>query len=65
MAQRLQQLTQMLPDFPYAGRMTSAPPLRMLAATPYPYLVFYQIDETEVAIIGFRHAARNPMSDQE
>ncbi|MCJ8506821.1 type II toxin-antitoxin system RelE/ParE family toxin [Rhizobium lemnae] len=64
-SKRLHQLISLLPDFPYAGKMTSAPPLRILAATPYPYLVFYEIGDAEVVIIGFRHAARNPMSEEE
>jgi toxin ParE1/3/4 len=45
---------------PYLGRRTSDPTIRRLAATPYPYLIFYEISETEIIIHPLRHAARDP-----
>jgi len=42
--------------------MTSEPRLRRLVATPYPYLVYYEVTETQVIIVGVRHAARDPGS---
>ena len=40
--------------------MTTKRGLRRLAIVPYPYLVFYNVTDEEVIIIGMRHAARNP-----
>jgi plasmid stabilization system protein ParE len=57
---RLQTVIGLLPRHPYAGQMTSEPRLRRLVATPYPYLVFYEVTETEVIVVGVRHAARYP-----
>jgi toxin ParE1/3/4 len=57
---RLQAIIGLLPLHPYAGQRTSEPRLRRLAATPYPYLVFYEVTETEVIIVGVRHMARYP-----
>jgi plasmid stabilization system protein ParE len=34
-----------------------------LIATPYPYLVFYEIGEEEIIIHAIRHAARDPLDD--
>jgi plasmid stabilization system protein ParE len=31
-----------------------------MTTTPYPYLVFYEISETEIIIHAVRHAARDP-----
>jgi plasmid stabilization system protein ParE len=42
------------------GRRTSDPVIRHLTTTPYPYLVFYEIAETEIIVHAVRHAACNP-----
>lgn len=57
---RLQAVIGLLPQHPNAGQRTSEPRLRRLIATPYPYLVFYEVTETEVIVVGIRHAARDP-----
>ena len=57
---RLQAMIGLLPRHPYAGQRTSEPRLRRLVATPYPYLVFYEVTETEVVVVGVRHTARDP-----
>jgi toxin ParE1/3/4 len=31
-----------------------------MATTPYPYLVFYEVGETEIIMHAVRHAARDP-----
>jgi toxin ParE1/3/4 len=31
-----------------------------MTTTPYPYLVFYEITQTEIIIHAVRHAARDP-----
>jgi toxin ParE1/3/4 len=41
-------------------RRTSDPTIRRMTTTPLPYLVFYEITETEIIIHAVRHAARDP-----
>jgi len=57
---RIKTIIDLLLLHPYLGRRTSDPTIRRLAATPYPYLIFYEISETEVIIHALRHAARDP-----
>ena len=57
---RIQALTDLLLQHPHIGRRTSDPAIRRMMTTPYPYLVFYQISETEIIIHAVRHAARDP-----
>lgn len=47
--------------FPKIGTPTDDESTRMLVATPYPYLVFYEIDEDahEVVILHIRHGSRD------
>jgi plasmid stabilization system protein ParE len=59
-AARLQRLIAMLPEFPQMGRATQMATLRVLAANPYPYLIFYEVADDELIIIGFRHALQDP-----
>lgn len=56
LASRLQRLIAMLPDFPQMGRATQLNALRVILANPYPYLVFYEVTDDEIVIVGFRHA---------
>jgi len=58
---RIQALTDLLLLHPHIGRRTNDPAIRRLAATPHPYLVFYETTETEIIIHAVRHAARNPI----
>jgi toxin ParE1/3/4 len=55
---RLQFVLMLLRDHPQAGRPTSRPGVRRLAARPYPYLIDYRVTETEIIVQRFRHAAR-------
>jgi len=57
---RIQLLVDLLLLHPYIGRRTSDPAIRRLTTTPYPYLIFYEIAETEIVIHAVRHAARDP-----
>jgi len=45
---------------PQIGRRTNDPAIRRMATTPYPYLVFYEVGETEIIMHAVRHAARDP-----
>ena len=57
---RIKTIIDLLLLHPYLGRRTSDPTIRRLAVTPYPYLIFYEISETEIIIHALRHTARDP-----
>jgi toxin ParE1/3/4 len=57
---RIQALADLLLQHPHIGRRTSDPAIRRMTTTPYPYLVFYEITETEIIAHAVRHAARDP-----
>ena len=59
---RIRALADLLVLRPYIGRRTNDPAIRRIPATPYPYVVFYEITETEIIIHAVRHAARDPSS---
>lgn len=48
-------------DFPFLGRSTDQPRVRVLVMSKYPYLVFYSDVKDEVVILHVRHAARAPV----
>jgi len=56
---RLRSLIELLPDHPSIGVRTSDKAIRCITATPYPYLVFYEVTPTEVIIHAIRHGARD------
>jgi len=55
-------ITDLLPLHPYIGRRTNDPAIRRAVATPYPYLIFYEVTDSEVIIHAIRHGARDPSS---
>ena len=57
---RIKTVTDLLLLHPHIGRRTSDPAIRRITATPYPYLIFYEITATEIIIHAVRHAARDP-----
>jgi toxin ParE1/3/4 len=57
---RIQGIIGLLVSHPDIGIRTDDPTIRRLATPPYPYLVFYEIAETEIIIHAVRHAARDP-----
>jgi toxin ParE1/3/4 len=57
---RIQGIIGLLLSHPDIGIRTDDPTIRRLATPPYPYLVFYEIAETEIIIHAVRHAARDP-----
>jgi toxin ParE1/3/4 len=59
---RIQGIIGLLVSHPEIGIRTDDPTIRRLATPPYPYLVFYEIAETEIIIHAVRHAARDPSS---
>ena len=60
-AGRIKVLVDLLRDHPEAGRSTTRPGVRRLAANPYPYLIDYRVTATEIIVLRFRHAARRPI----
>src|SRR5689334_18424805 len=58
-AERIEALTKLLEEFPFAGHTTDEPDVRVLSVVRYPFLTFYAIDETaeEVVILHVRHGA--------
>ena len=57
---RLQAIIALLQVYPDVGVRTDDPVIRRLMTAPYPYLVFYEVTDTEIIIHALRHAARNP-----
>jgi plasmid stabilization system protein ParE len=57
---RIQAIIDLLLLHPDVGIRTDDPVIRRLMAVPYPYLIFYEVTETEIIIHAVRHAARNP-----
>ncbi|MCJ2139250.1 type II toxin-antitoxin system RelE/ParE family toxin [Methylobacterium sp. E-066] len=59
---RIQAVLDFLLDQPRSGRLTSLGNLRRIPVQPYPYIIFYEVSEDGVVIIGIRHGARAPSS---
>jgi plasmid stabilization system protein ParE len=59
---RIRTVIDLLLHYPQLGRPTNDPAIRRIAATPYPYVIFYEANETEIIIHAVRHAARDPSS---
>ena len=59
---RIQTLFLLLAQHPYAGQATDLPGVRRLTLSPYPYLIFYRVTDSEVIIQRMRHASRRPRS---
>jgi len=57
---RIQAITELLLLHPGIGRRTDDPAIRRMAASPYPYLIFYEAADAEIIIHAVRHAARDP-----
>jgi toxin ParE1/3/4 len=60
--QRIGALFRLLAHHPYAGQATDLPGVRRLTLSPYPYLIFYRVTDSEVIIQRMRHASRRPRS---
>jgi toxin ParE1/3/4 len=57
---RLKAVIELLPSHPLIGTRTNDPTIRRMTTSPYPYLIFYEVTDTEIIIHAVRHAARNP-----
>ncbi|HKZ96189.1 MAG TPA: type II toxin-antitoxin system RelE/ParE family toxin [Hyphomicrobiaceae bacterium] len=58
---RIDKVISDLEQLPYIGTPTRREGVRMLVATPYPYLVYYRVEESsgDVVILDIRHGARD------
>jgi toxin ParE1/3/4 len=57
---RIQSVIELLSRHPGIGTLTDDPTIRKLPATPYRYLVFYEVGDTDIIIHAIRHGARDP-----
>ncbi|MGY3449445.1 type II toxin-antitoxin system RelE/ParE family toxin [Bradyrhizobium sp. USDA 4353] len=57
---RIERLTSILADFPFAGHVTDEPNVHVLAVVRYPFRIFYAIDESadEIVILHVSHTAQ-------
>jgi len=59
---RIQIVVSLLLSHPRIGTQTDDPAIRRVNASPYPYLIFYEIGGDEIVIHAVRHGARDPSS---
>ena len=59
-AVRIETLTALLSRHPSMGRTTDLDEVRVFAARPYPYLIFFRVDpgEAGITVLRIRHMAR-------
>lgn len=57
---RIQTILDLLLLHPFIGTRTNDPAIRRMTTTPYPYLVFYEVTDTEIIIHAIRHGAHDP-----
>jgi len=57
---RIQSVIALLTSHAQIGVRTEDPSIRRLTTLPYPYLIFYEVTETEIVDHAVRHAARDP-----
>jgi toxin ParE1/3/4 len=57
---RIDTVINLLLSHPRIGTWTGDAAIRRINASPYPYLVFYEIEDDGIVIHAVRHAARDP-----
>ena len=57
---RIKAITDLLQRHPRIGALTADPTIRRMTTSPYPYLIFYEVTDSEVIIHAVRHGARDP-----
>ena len=57
---RIRDMINVLSGHPHIGVRTDDPTIRRLSTPPYPYLVFYEVTDSEIVVHAVRHAARDP-----
>jgi plasmid stabilization system protein ParE len=63
--QHIAETLERIGDFPFLGRETNEPGVRVLSLTRYPYLIFYAVLSDTVAVLHIRHGAREPLDPSE
>jgi toxin ParE1/3/4 len=53
-----------LRDYPYSGRATDDPQVRVKFVIRYPYNVFYRVRDEVIEIVHIRHTSRRPWEDE-
>jgi toxin ParE1/3/4 len=53
-----------LRDYPYSGRATDDPEVRVKFVIRYPYNVFYRVRDEVIEIVHIRHTSRRPWEDE-
>ena len=56
---RIRSVTDLLLRYPQLGVLTEDPTVRRVTTTPYPYLIFYEANDSEIIIHAVRHGARD------
>jgi toxin ParE1/3/4 len=56
---RIQAIIDLLLLYPGIGTHTDDPAIRRMTTLPYPYLIFYEVTESEIIIHAVSHAARD------
>ena len=57
---RIETVISILVTHPNIGAQTDDPAIRRVTATPYLYLIFYEVAGEDVIIHAVRHGARDP-----
>ena len=57
---RIEEVENMLRQFPRSGRMTTLPGVRRVAVVPYPYVLDYRSMGRDVIVQRVRHTFRRP-----
>jgi plasmid stabilization system protein ParE len=57
-ARRVETLSSLLARHPAIGRPTDLAGVRVFAARPYPYLIFYREESDGITVLRVRHMAR-------
>ena len=59
LAARIDALLALLEQYPAIGRRTDARDVRVVRASPFPFLIFYREEGEFITVLRIRHAARD------
>ena len=55
---RLQARIERLADYPYSGQAVNKHGARRVVVNPYPYVIFYRVEQAEIVVLSVRHTSR-------